>query len=110
MTTHSKVFSYEVDGLSYTVTIYEVDGEFRADIQVLEGAMDVNAIYFGDANQSGASASLGGPLNMNGAQLDGEKVQWDDAVRLSDPGLGPEGTDKEAYLSAGDTLTPHPPR
>ena len=67
--------------------------------------MDVNAIYFGDADQSGASASLGGPLNMNGAQLDGEKVQWDDAVRLSDPGLGTEGTDKETYLSAGDTLT-----
>lgn len=101
----SKVFTYEVDGLAYTVTIYEENGAFFADITVDEGAMDVNAIYFGDDDFSGSSESLKGPLNMNGASLDGEKVQWDEAVKLSDPGLGPEGDGKATYLQSGDTLT-----
>ncbi|MVO16253.1 hypothetical protein [Parasedimentitalea huanghaiensis] len=105
MSDHSKVFNYEIEGLSYTVTVYEEAGAFYADIQMTEGSMDVNAIYFGDDDSSGPSASLDGPLNMNGAKLDGENVQWDEAVALSDPGLGTEGSDKETYLTDGDTLT-----
>ncbi|KIC30948.1 hypothetical protein [Leisingera sp. ANG-M6] len=101
----SKIFTYAVDGLAYTVTVYEENGEFFADITVDEGAMDVNAIYFGDDDFSGSSVSLSGPLNMNGTRLDGEKVQWDEATELSNPGLGPEGEDKETYLQTGDTMT-----
>lgn len=105
MPVSSKIFTYEVDGLSYSATVYEEGGQILADISVIEGAMDVNAVYFGDDDFSGDSASLNGPLNMNGASLDGEDIQWDDAEVLSRPGLGMEGTDKETYLSAGDTLT-----
>jgi hypothetical protein len=105
MPEHSKVFTYEVEGLSYTVTLYEENGAYFADITVTEGAMDVNAIYFGDDDFSGESEMLAGPLNMNGARLYGEDVQWDAAARLSDPGLGTAGTEKETYLSSGDTLT-----
>ncbi|MBN9886488.1 hypothetical protein [Salipiger abyssi] len=105
MPDYSKIFTYEVEGLSYTVSLYEQDGAFLADISVLEGGMDVNAIYFGDDEFSGESVSLDGPLNMNGTRLDGERIQWDDAEALSDPGLGPEGEDKETYVSEGDTLT-----
>lgn len=102
----SKIFSYTVDGLSYTVTVYEENGQFLADIELLDGAMDVNAIYFGDDDFSGDSVSLDKSLNMNGAKLDGESIQWDDAAQLSDTGIGPEGTDKETYLTEpGDTLT-----
>ncbi|MCD9146750.1 hypothetical protein [Pseudophaeobacter flagellatus] len=101
----TKTFSYQVDGLSYTVTLYEENGSYFADITVDEGAMDVNAIYFGDDDQSGTSESLNGPLNLNGTRLDGESIQWDEAVTLSDPGLGPEGDDKDTYLTTGDTLT-----
>lgn len=102
----SKIFTYEVDGLSYTVTVSETeDGRFEAEISVLEGAMDVNAVYFADTEFEGDSASLSGPLNMNGAKLDGEKVQWDDATQLSDPGLGPDADTKETYLQAGESLT-----
>lgn len=106
MPVESKVFTYETEGLSYTVTVYEdpVLG-FVANITVNEGAMDVNAVYFGDSEFEGDSASLGGPLNMNGARLGGERVQWDDAVAISDPGLGPDGEDKETYLTSGETLT-----
>ncbi|MGI3184312.1 hypothetical protein [Nioella aestuarii] len=103
-----KTFTYQEEGLSYTVVVYEDPdnpGNFMADITVDEGAMDVNAIYFGDDDFSGDSESLGGPLNMNGARLDGEDVQWDSAEQLSRPGLGPEGTDKATYVSSGETLT-----
>lgn len=107
MSSETKVFNYEVDGLSYTVTVYEENGEFLADINVLEGHMDVNAVYYGDDDMSGKSESLSGPLNMNGggSQYEGEKVQWDQADALSKPGLGREGEEKETFLSEGDTLT-----
>lgn len=101
-----KTFSYQVEGLSYSVTVYEDPdnpGQFLADISVDEGAMDVNAIYFGDDDFSGDSEGLNGPLNMNGTSLYGDDIQWDDAVALSDPGLGSE--DKETYITEGDTLT-----
>ncbi len=105
MPVESKVFTYELDGLAYTVIVYEEDGSIFADITVDEGAMDVNAVYFGDDDYSGDSESLSGPLNMNGVRLEGERVQWDEAAQLSAPGLGPEGEDKETYLTEGDTLT-----
>ncbi|WP_379862641.1 hypothetical protein [Mameliella alba] len=105
MPDYLKVFTYELDGLSYTVSLFEDNGTIMADITVLEGAMDVNAIYFGDDDYSGESASLDGPLNMNGARLEDGDIQWDMAQALSDPGLGPDAADKETYLSAGDTLT-----
>lgn len=107
MSDHSRIFTYETAGLSYTVTVYEDpdSGQVLADIAVIDGAMDVNAVYFGDDDFSGDSAALRGPLNMNGARLEGEAVQWDTATELSRPGLGPEGTDKETYLAEGDVLT-----
>ncbi|MDP2081635.1 MAG: hypothetical protein U0934_14070 [Pseudotabrizicola sp.] len=107
MSDTGKVFTYQTNGLSYTVTVYEKDGSFFADIKVTEGSMDVNAIYFGDDDFSGASASLSGPLNMNGggAQYEGETVQWDQAMKLSDPGLGHAGTDKDTFLAEGDVYT-----
>lgn len=106
MSEHTKVFEYQENGLSYTVTIYEQDGKFFAEVLVNEGAMDVNAVYFGDDDLSGPSASLKGPLNMNGAgsEYDGEPVQWDGALKLSDPGLGKAGTDKATYVGEGETL------
>ena len=107
MSEHTKIFEYQENGLSYTVTVYERDGQFFADIVVNEGAMDVNAIYLGDDDMSGLSVSLKGPLNMNGdgSLYEGETVQWDQAIKLSDPGLGRDGTDKDTYVAEGETLT-----
>ncbi|MFN3292513.1 MAG: hypothetical protein ACK414_03400 [Gemmobacter sp.] len=107
MSQNSKIFTYQTQGLTYTVTVYERDGQIYADINVSEGAMDVNAIYLADDVMSGASAGLKGPLNMNGAgaTYEGETVQWDQAIKLSDPGLGRLGTGKETYLTQGETLT-----
>ncbi len=103
-----RTFSYNFDGLSYEVTVRTgEDGNLVADISVLEGEMDVNAIYWGDDDFDGDSFSLGGPLNMNGDGqfYEGERIEWDDAIELSRPGLGREGTDKETFLQAGETLS-----
>lgn len=96
--------TFSDNGLRYEVRVFEENGQIFAEIMVLEGFMDVNAVYVGDDDFSGPSASLRGPLNMNGARLDGEPVQWDDAIRISDPGLGRLGTSKPSFLNAGESL------
>lgn len=103
----TKTFDFSENGLAYTVTISQnADGQFIATINLITGSMDVNAVYFGDDDFSGKSASLGGPLNMNGggSRFEGETVQWDTAIALSRPGLGREGTDKATFLSEGQSL------
>lgn len=103
----AKTFTYEENGLSYTVRVYEQDGQIFADITVTSGFMNVNAVYTADDDFSGSSASLGGPLNMNGggSRFEGEKIQWDDAIPLSQPGLGHQDSENSTFLSTGDTLT-----
>ncbi len=104
----SKTFTYSENGIAYTVTVYEDEhGAIKADITVTEGSMDVNAFYWGDDDFTGSSASLGGPLNMNGegSRYEGERIQWDGAEELSRPGLGREGEDKDTFLAEGETLT-----
>lgn len=102
-----RIFNYVENGLSYTVTVYESDGQIFADVTVNSGFMNVNAVYTGDSDFSGKSAGLSGPLNMNGggSKFEGEKVQWDDAVEVSRPGLGHQDPDNPTFLQAGDTLT-----
>lgn len=102
-----KVFEYQTEGLAYTVTVsLGADGKYYASITILEGSADINAVYWGDDNLEGDSAALPGPLNMTGggSSFEGEPVQWDNALKLSDPGLGESGDEKETYLQAGDTL------
>lgn len=102
-----RIFTFEEDGLSYTVTITERDGQIFADITVNEGFMNVNAVYTADDDFSGPSAGLPGPLNMNGAgsQFEGERIQWDDAIFVSRPGLGHQDPENPTFLQAGDTLS-----
>lgn len=104
----SMAYSFTGNGLSYVITVTRAeDGSFSASLTVTEGHADINAIYWGDDDMTGRSTSLGGPLNMNGggSTHDGQAVQWDGALKLSDPGLGRAGADKATYLQAGDTLT-----
>lgn len=107
----SKTFEYSQNGLSYTVTVYEDPdnpGSFKADITVNEGSMDVNAVYWSSEDYDGDSAApTRGPLNMNGegSQYEGEEISWEDGKELSDPGLGPDGENKETFLQEGETLT-----
>lgn len=99
----------EEDGLTFTIETYQgQDGQFYAKITVLEGHADFNALYWGDDQDDGSQFSLGAgnsPLNMNGAKThDGDSVDWDSGVKISSPGLGRMGVDKESYLETGDSL------
>ena len=92
----------QLDGLSFTVQVYQLpDGSFEGKITVDEGSADFNAIYFGDGIDDGSSASLNGPLNMN----NGSSTDWDQAVKLSSPGLGKLGADKPTFLSEGESFS-----
>lgn len=107
----SKEFLCCEDGLSFTVKLYVNDlGIMMAKLTVVEGAADFNALYFGDDTDDGSSFGFGKSdtnLNMNGAGTvdhEGNPVDWDGGIKLSEPGLGKAGTAKETYLTAGETL------
>jgi hypothetical protein len=110
-TTHPTSVEYigVESGLTFKITVYQDDvGEFYAQIDVLEGSADFNALYFGDDVLDGSSFSFGKSLGMNGAgQVDqyGNLVDWDSGILLSDPGLGKLGMAKETYLTSGESLT-----
>ncbi len=107
-----RVFEYALDGLVFSVRVYEDGGEIKADVTVEEGHADFNAIYWGN-DTAGDSAFGGfgkkdGALNMNGSEgstHDGQPVEWDGAVKLSRPGLGKDGTSKDTYVAEGETET-----
>lgn len=107
-----RTFQYQLDGLSFEIRVFEAaDGTVQAELTVLDGAADFNALYWGDEVE-GNSTFTGwngrdNSLNMNGegSQYDGEAVEWDGAEKLSNTGLGREGTDKSTYLTAGETQT-----
>lgn len=102
-----RITTYTEDGLSYQIRVFEEDGVVRAEITVLDGQMDVNAVYYSSADYDGPSTNLGGPLNMNGggSQFEGERISWENAEPVSSPGLGREGTDKPSFLQAGESMT-----
>ena len=101
-----RILTYTEGDLTYEVRVFEEDGQIKAEITVLEGEMDVNAVYFSSAGYDGPSTNLGGPLNMNGggSQFEGERISWENAVAVSRPGLGREGQNKESFLSEGESL------
>lgn len=96
-------------GLTFRVTVTQgADGAFSAQIDVLEGSADFNALYYGDSVLDGTSFTLGKSLGMNGAgqvDQDGNPVDWDGALKLSDAGLGKLGADKFTFLTAGESLS-----
>lgn len=102
----TRLFTYDLDGLDFTITVVEENGVFSATIRVTEGAADFNALYWGDDVKDGSTVTLGDKaLNLNGASFEGETIDWDGAVKLSSAGLGPAGTDKPTYLVAGESAT-----
>lgn len=107
-----KLFNYSLDGLEFSIRVYLDGGVYKAEITVLEGHADFNALYWGD-DISGNSSFSGftgrdKALNMNGAEGSnylGHPVEWDGAQKLSSAGLGPEGESKSTFLEAGETAT-----
>jgi hypothetical protein len=96
-------------GLTFRITVtQDADGAFSAQIEVLEGSADFNALYYGDTILDGTSFTLSKSLGMNGAgqvDQDGNVVDWDGALKLSDAGLGKLGEDKFTFLTAGESMS-----
>lgn len=103
-----KTFDYSFPGLTFSITLIQVGDDIQVQIHVTEGHMDVNALYWGNLDFSGASAPApSAPLNMNGSasMFEGQPIQWDGAQKFSDPGLRGEGTAKSTYVGEGETIT-----
>ena len=102
------LYMCEDDGLKFSIKILQNEnGVFYAQVTMIEGSADINALYFGDSVDDGSDFSLSNKLGMNGAGQyddDGNPVDWDGAVKLSDPGLGKMGVGKDTYLTPGETM------
>lgn len=107
-TVTTKVFYGTDTNLNFKTTVFQgADNTFWAKVEMLQGAADINAIYFGDSTNDGSSFSFNKSLGMNGAgQIDsnGNVVDWDEGIKLSDPGLGKFGATKETYLTEGESM------
>lgn len=112
------VYGAEGSGLYFKIKVSEgPDGKLVATVEMLEGSMDLNALWFSDgdakANEFGSTslAKSDSSLNMNGATYDTngdgtqDKMTWDGVQKLSSPGLGPDGEAKSTFLTGGETMT-----
>lgn len=54
----TKTFTYELDGLSFTILLTETGGVVSATITVNEGCADFNALYWGDSIKDSSSTTL----------------------------------------------------
>lgn len=120
MTATCKEFVYgaEGSGLYFKIIVTEgSDGKLSATVQMIEGSMDLNALWFSDgdntANEFGSTqlARSESALNMNGATYDvngdgtPDTMAWDGVQKLSLPGLGTEGEAKSTFYAEGETKT-----
>ena len=88
-------------GLHFTITFDSDSGEFT--VKSLEGSFDLNALWWNDGVDDGNSPELKGKdssLNMNGTGED-----WDGVMKLSSPGLGKDGEDKQTFVSEEESWT-----
>ncbi len=117
MTESYKEFVYGAEGSGLYFKIIVTDdgsGNLTASVVMLEGSMDLNALWFSDGDDVGdefGDTELGtneNALNMEGATYDvgddgtQDTILWDGLQIRSLPGLGPDGEEKSTFLSAGD--------
>ena len=104
-------YVYGVNGADLTLKIVAIDmgvGGTRFMVSCEKGYADINALYWGDngvadTSQFDLGTNKDNSLNMNGAQLDGAKVDFDGGVKLSSVGLGQPVVMPTPIV--GDTLT-----
>lgn len=115
--TDSLVYEYGAagSGLYFTITVVNDGGVFKATVSMLEGKMDLNALWFSDgdgtANEIGSTtlAKSDSSLNMNGSSFDvdgngtQDSLAWDGYQKISSAGLGPAGEAKLSFLTAGES-------
>jgi len=114
MTTYTWDFGSADAGLKFIVEWDDLSQEFT--VTSLLGSFDLNALWFsnGDATIDGNTTLVksDNSLNMKGDNIvwDGtnaitEAIVWDDYAKLSNTGLGSDGTDKVSFISDGETQT-----
>src|SRR5262245_35778086 len=109
MTTYTWEYGSAASGLQFTIAYDNTTSEFT--VTSLVGSFDLNALWISDGNTSGG-VTLAKPdkeLNMNGANTvwdDGatttQTFVWDDYGKLSSPGLGPDGVNKNSFITTSD--------
>jgi hypothetical protein len=100
-----KTFDIVYSGLTLKVNAVDMGGGVtKFFITCLNGYADLNALYWGDDVADSSNFDLGdkkdNSLNMNGSGAD-----FDGGMKLSSTGLGPAGTAKSTYITAGETLS-----
>ena len=100
-----KTFDFVYNGLVLQINAIDLGGgKTTFEITCLTGYADINALYWNDGIADGSNFDLGtkkdNSLNMNGSGED-----WDGGVKLSSTGLGPQGTAKPTYLTAGKSYS-----
>jgi hypothetical protein len=101
-----KTFDIVYEGLTLQINAIDLGGgQTEFSVKCLLGSADINALYWGDDIVDSTNFDLGtkkdNSLNMNGTGVD-----WDGGYKVSSTGLGPLGTDKPSFLTAGETLAP----
>lgn len=104
-------FGEEGSGFYFTITYDSLQHEFTATS--IEGSLDLNALWFASDDVE-ADVSLKGrdnSLNMNGKNIvweDGEaskqKIEYDAVQKLSHPGLGKDGKNKDTFIEEGESF------
>ena len=95
---YSWTYGAEGTGLSFKVT-YTNEGD--VSLSMLEGSMDLNALWFADDNgTSDGEISLKGKGKDNSLNMKGTPVAWDSYAKISDTGLKDGG-----LIAAGDTVS-----
>jgi len=99
-----KTFDIVYAGLTLQVNVIDLGGgQCEFSVKCISGFADINAVYWGDDVADGSNFDLGtkkdNSLNMNGTGAD-----FDGGYKVSSTGLGPQGTDKPSYLTAGEEL------
>lgn len=110
MATYTWEFGSSEEGLWFTVLYNDITGQFT--VNMIEGVMDLNALWFsnGDGTSDGYSlVKSDNGLNMNGTTevwaddgtSDGGKIVWDDYQKTSATGVSEDGY----YLTTGGSVT-----
>jgi hypothetical protein len=101
-----KTFTINQGGIELTVAAKDIGGgQSEFTITCLQGSTDINALYWHDGIDDGNDFSLGDKKD-NSLNMNGSKEDWDGGIKLSATGLGSAGTDKETYLTAGESHGP----
>jgi Ca2+-binding RTX toxin-like protein len=100
-----KYFTINQGGFELSIEAIDLgDGTTQINITSVTGKGDLNAIWWsdGDALAEGNTTltKADNSLNMNGTGM-----VWDGYAKLSNPGLGPAGENKDTFLSQGETLS-----